>query len=135
MALSLHELSVRSGVSSSHLARIETGVRFPSARVLQKIAWPLALDEVELLTSAGYLSPQSQLTAETKGNLTRGGLDPYVARVLAREPVEVQRAVIGIITILRAAPEEQGEKMVNKKLANLCSTVASSGYLRKERAA
>jgi len=29
-------------------------------------------------------------------------LDPYVARVLAQEPVEIQRAVIGILTILKS---------------------------------
>ena len=29
-------------------------------------------------------------------------LDPYVARVLAQEPVEMQRAVIGILSILKS---------------------------------
>jgi len=35
---------------------------------------------------------------------TYGGerLDPYVGRVLAQEPVELQRAVIGILTMLKS---------------------------------
>jgi hypothetical protein len=29
-------------------------------------------------------------------------LDPYVARVLAQEPVEIQRTIIGILAILKS---------------------------------
>ena len=36
--LTLWELDELSGVSMSHLARIERGERFPSARILRKIA-------------------------------------------------------------------------------------------------
>ena len=64
MRLTLRELANASGVSTSHLGRIERGERFPSAYILQRIAKPLGFDEVELLTLAGFLSPIP--TEETK---------------------------------------------------------------------
>ena len=100
--LTLQELTAKSGVSSSHLGRIERGERFPSAHVLRKIARPLGFEEDELLTLAGYLSPQPRRIAEESPGYSGGRVDPYVARVLAQEPVEVQRTVIGILTILKS---------------------------------
>jgi transcriptional regulator with XRE-family HTH domain len=50
--LTLQQLGEMSGVSSSHLGRIERGERFPSAHILRKIAKPLGLAEGELFTSA-----------------------------------------------------------------------------------
>lgn len=100
--LTLQELTAKSGVSSSHLGRIERGERFPSAHVLQKIARPLGFEEDELLTLAGYLSPQPHRIAEESPSYSGGRVDPYVARVLAQEPVDTQRTVIGILTILKS---------------------------------
>ena len=100
--LTLQELTAKSGVSASHLGRIERGERFPSAHVLQKIARPLGFEEDELLTLAGYLSPQLHRIGEESPIYTSGRVDPYVAKMLAQEPVDVQRAVIGILTILKS---------------------------------
>ena len=100
--LTLQELTAKSGVSSSHLGRIERGERFPSAHVLRKIARPLGFEEDELLTLAGYLSPQPRRVAEEGPGYSGGRVDPYVARVLAQEPVDVQRSVIGILAILKS---------------------------------
>lgn len=58
--LTLRELAATSGVSSSHLGRIERGERFPSAHILRRIAKPLGLEEDELFTMAGYLSSTLQ---------------------------------------------------------------------------
>ena len=102
MPLTLQELAAKSGVSASHLGRIERGERFPSAHILQKIARPLGFEEDELFTLAGYLSPQSHAIAENSPGYSGERLDPYVARVLAQEPVEVQRAVLGVLTILKS---------------------------------
>ena len=103
LSLTLQELSAKSGVSASHLGRIERGERFPSAHILQKIAKPLAFEEDELFTLAGYLSHQPPMIAEKAPAYSSSErVDPYVARVLAQEPVEVQRAVIGILTILKS---------------------------------
>jgi len=85
MALTLAELAEKSGVSASHLGRIERGERFPSARTLRRIAKPLGFDES--LPEDG------------------GQLDPYVATVLSQEPVNVQHAVVGIVTILKSIAE------------------------------
>lgn len=102
--LTLQELAAESGVSSSHLGRIERGERFPSARILRKIAKPLGFDEDELFTLAGFLSPQTSGVAEDAGSRYASirQLDPYVAKMLADEPVEVQRAVIGILSLLKS---------------------------------
>ncbi len=89
-----------SGVSPSHLGRIERGERFPSARILRRIAKPLGFEEDELFTLAGYLSPSS--VGESHREYVGSGLDPYVARVLAQETDEVQRAVIGILSMLKS---------------------------------
>jgi transcriptional regulator with XRE-family HTH domain len=103
VSLTLQELAAESGVSSSHLGRIERGERFPSARILRKIAKPLGFDEDELFTLAGFLSPQTPGVAEEGGvRYTSRQLDPYVARMLAEEPPEVQRAVIGILSLLKS---------------------------------
>ena len=100
--LTLRELATASGVSASHLGRIERGERFPSADILRRIAKPLSLDESGLFTLAGFLSPISPEDAKEKSGDAVLRLDPYVAKVLAEEPLEVQRSVIGILTILRS---------------------------------
>ena len=97
--LTLRQLSVTSGVSQSHVGRIERGERFPSAHTLRKIAKPLGFDESALFIYAGYLPPQPS-TAESETNI--GKLDPYVASVLALEPVEIQRCTITILAILKS---------------------------------
>ena len=100
--MTLQKLASITGISPSHLGRIERGERFPSAHVLRKIAEPLGFDENELFTLAGYLSPQAATLAEVEAGYSGKRLDPYVSRVLAQEPVEVQRAVIGILSILKS---------------------------------
>jgi transcriptional regulator with XRE-family HTH domain len=100
--MTLQELAAASGVSSSHLGRIERNERFPSARILRKIAKPLGFDEDELFTLAGFLTPQSPGVAEEGARYNSRQLDPYVARMLAEEPPEVQRSVIGILSLLKS---------------------------------
>ncbi|MCX7912321.1 MAG: helix-turn-helix domain-containing protein [Dehalococcoidales bacterium] len=101
--MTLQELATVSGVSASHLGRIERNERYPSARILRRIARPLGFSEDELFTLAGFLSPQSGGVAEGQAHYNNGRrLDPYVARILAEEPPEIQRAVIGIISLLKS---------------------------------
>ena len=100
--LTLQQLGSMAGVSPSHLGRIENGGRFPSARILRKIAKPLGFEEDELFALAGYLSPHIPGVAEAHQDYSGGQIDPYVATVLAQEPVDVQRAIIGILTILKS---------------------------------
>jgi transcriptional regulator with XRE-family HTH domain len=110
LSLTLQELAAKSSVSASHLGRIERGERFPSAHVLQKIAKPLAFEEDELFTLAGYLSPQPPAVAEKSVIYANERLDPFVARILAQESIEVQRAVIGILAILKSIAKEASKK-------------------------
>ena len=115
ISLTLHELATASGVSSSHLCRIEKGERFPSASVLRSIAKPLGFEESELFSLAGYLSPHSPPIAEKSTDYSVGHLDPYVARVLAQEPIQVQRTVIGILSILRSIAKETAGSQDKKR--------------------
>jgi len=100
--LTLRGLATISGMSSSHLGRIERGGRFPSALILRKIAKPLGFEESELFSLAGYLSPQPSSPDEGSAAYNGGRLDPYVGQILSQEPVEVQRTVIGILSILKS---------------------------------
>ena len=101
--LTLEALSEMSGVSASHLGRIERGERFPSAHILRNLAKPLGLAEAELLTLAGYLSAQPSEAEKPSGVR----LDPYVVTVLSLEPVEVQRAVVGLLSVLKVIAQVQ----------------------------
>jgi transcriptional regulator with XRE-family HTH domain len=112
LSLTLQELASKSGVSASHLGRIERGERFPSAHILQKIAGPLAFEENDLFTLAGYLYSQSPLVAEKTPTYSSERLDPYVARVLAQETVETQRTVIGILSILKSIAKAQANSQL-----------------------
>ncbi len=100
--MTLQELAGKSDVSPSHLGRIERGERFPSAHILRKIAKPLGFEEDELFTLAGYLSARPDAVSDIQQSYSGNRLDPYVSKMLANEPVEVQRAVIGILSILKS---------------------------------
>lgn len=114
--LTLQQLATMAGVSASHLGRIEKGKRFPSAHILQKIAKPLGFEEDELFTLAGYLSHQPYMVAEKPVEYNEKRLDPYVALMLSQEPVEVQRAAVAILSILKSLARESssGEKTSTK---------------------
>lgn len=109
--MTLRELSAKSGVSQSHLTRIERGERFPSALVLRKIAKILTFEENRLFSLAGFLSPGYSINAEISERYAYNkGLDPYVAAVLAQEPLEVQRTVVMILNILKSIAKPVGEE-------------------------
>lgn len=100
--LTIVKLSAMSGVSRSHLSRIERGERFPSAQILFKIGNALGFKNKELLMSAGYLNNQSYTNDKGDASGHPGkNLDPYVAAVLSLEPLETQRAVLAISTALK----------------------------------
>jgi transcriptional regulator with XRE-family HTH domain len=95
--LTLAKLATLSGISSSHLGRIERGECFPSAVILHRIAHPLGFTEEELFSYAGFLTP-----TPTDDEIHVERIDPYVAGVLASEPVATQRALVGLLNILKS---------------------------------
>jgi len=119
LSLTLQDLAAKSGVSASHLGRIERGERFPSAHVLRRIAKHLDFEEDELFTLAGFLSPQAPGVAEKAPAYSPGRLDPFVGRMLAQEPVEVQRAVIGILSIMKSLARESAAKAATERDGSL----------------
>ena len=64
--------------------------------------FPNSTIESELFASAGYLSPQALTAADTIEESHARQLDPVVARVLAQEPIDVQRTVVAILTMLKS---------------------------------
>ena len=83
LGLSLADLAANSGVSVSHLGRIENAQRYPSANVLRKIAKPLNIDESELFNLAGYLPIEEPKTADLEKHKELAELDILVDRVTA----------------------------------------------------
>ena len=80
--LSLNQLAKLSGVSVSHLGRIEQGQRQPSTRTLQKIAKHLGFDLYELLVIAGHLLPDSSRFSEEQRDKLRVELNTLLERVI-----------------------------------------------------
>ena len=83
LGLSLKDLSIKSGVSISHLGRIENAQRYPSPKVLRKIAKPLGLDEDELFNLASYLPIDETKTPDLEKHKLLDELDILVDRVTA----------------------------------------------------
>jgi transcriptional regulator with XRE-family HTH domain len=83
MGLTLLALSVKSGVSPTHLSRIEKAQRYPSTDVLRKIAKPLELDEKELFNLAGYLPSEQPTSPDKEKHRLRAELDILLNRVTA----------------------------------------------------
>ena len=100
--LTLRELANSSGVSTSHIGRIERGERFPSAHVLRNIAPHLGFEESELFSLAGYFTPQPPTAAERQAADSFSQLDPIVARALSQEPIEIQRLALVILTLIKS---------------------------------
>jgi hypothetical protein len=75
---------------------------FPISSYPAKIAKHLSFDENELFTPAGHLSPQPSTITDAEISYRGGRIDPYVSRVLVLESVEVQRAVVSILPILKS---------------------------------
>ena len=59
--LTLKDIQAISGVHASHIGRIERGERFPSARVLKRLAEPLGFSEIQLFKLAGFLSHKGSM--------------------------------------------------------------------------
>lgn len=83
LGLTLGNLSAKSGVSLSHLGRIENAQRYPSPKILRKIAKPLALDENELFRLAGYLPDEQPKSPDLGKHKLLEELDILVDRITA----------------------------------------------------
>jgi transcriptional regulator with XRE-family HTH domain len=114
LSITLRELAAASGISASHLGRIERGERFPSAHFLKKLARPLQFGEDELFTIAGYLSPAGAMATGKTTSYSTNNLDPYIATVLAQEPVEIQRSVIAILSLLKSVARTMSKEVSPK---------------------
>lgn len=83
LGLTLVDLAAKSGVSVSHLGRIEQSQRYPSANILRKIAKPLRLEEKELFDLAGYLPSEHPTPPNYEKHKLLAELDILANRVTA----------------------------------------------------
>jgi transcriptional regulator with XRE-family HTH domain len=83
LGLTLADLAAKSGVSVSHLGRIENAQRYPSPNVLRKLAKPLRLSEDELFNLAGYLPMVQDTPPDPEKYRLLAELDIIVDRVTA----------------------------------------------------
>ena len=97
----LHDLS---GVSPTHVGRIEHGKRFPSATTLRKLAEPLGFGEVELLRLAGFVTEGKGEIPVWALRLEQEGASKVLAvgvKVQLRQCPETWRSSVGIIVAIR----------------------------------
>ncbi len=83
LGLTLPVLAAKSGVSATHLSRIEKAQRYPSVNVLRKIAEPLGLNEQELFNLAGYLPSEHPVSPAQEKHRLLAELDKLLNRVKA----------------------------------------------------
>ena len=81
--LSQVKLGKLSGLNNAHIARLETGERFPTGRTLRKLAKPLGFSELELCKLAGLLSQDGidEILDKVKQTI-RDEVDTAVERIL-----------------------------------------------------
>jgi transcriptional regulator with XRE-family HTH domain len=83
LGLTLKDLAEKSGVSISHLGRIEKAQRYPSVEILRKIAEPLDFDDKELFHLAGYFPIEQSLEADFGKHKSLAELDILINRATA----------------------------------------------------
>ena len=83
--LTLVQLSKLSGVSTSYVARVERGERFPSGLILRKLAKPLGFSEIELLKLAGFMArDDSDVRIERLKEEMKSVVTQALAKILER---------------------------------------------------
>ena len=87
LGITMSQLSEKSGVCLSHIARVEKGERFPSALVLRRLAKPLHLSEGQLLATAEYLT--NPIGAFNISDLRPRSPQEVLAELQAIQPVAI----------------------------------------------
>ena len=99
MGISQHKLAHITGLSVSHICRMEKGNRLPSGTVIVELSRAFGLDEKELLAMAGYLEAKPGSGKVEPRRYLEANIDPFVVYTLAQETPEVQRQIIEVLQI------------------------------------
>ena len=94
------EIARENNIPAVHISK----KKFPEQAAFdEQLLSVLKSHQVNFVVLAGYLTPPASGVGERKASygVATGRLDPYVANLLAQETPEVQRAVIGILTMLK----------------------------------
>lgn len=97
LRLTLRDVTAASGVSASHLARIERGERNPSAVILGRLAKPLGFRQDELFKLAGFLVEE----ADEGQGITLPQEDAAKVLAVGHKVMLKEGLTVGTITAIR----------------------------------
>jgi transcriptional regulator with XRE-family HTH domain len=101
MGISQYKLAGITGLSVSHICRLEKGNRLPSGTMIVALARALGVAEKELLAMAGYIAA-NQSTGKYESPVNpETGLDPLVLKALAQETPKLQRQIIQVFQSMK----------------------------------
>jgi len=101
MGISQYKLAAISGITVSHICRLEKGNRLPSGGMIVKLARALGIAEKELLVMTGCIEATEETrNAESKRHL-EAEIDHLVVYTLAQETPELQRQIIEVLQMLK----------------------------------
>jgi len=101
MGISQYRLAALTGLSVSHICRLEKGNRLPSGKMIVALAGTLGVAEKELLAMAGYIAPTTTPGKAESTTPAAARIDPVVAAALGRLEPRVQRDIIEILRTLK----------------------------------
>ena len=101
MGISQYKLAAITGLSVSHICRLEKGNRLPSGTMIVALAGTLGVAEKELLAMAGYITPEPGPGSAGAITSAEAKVDPLVVAALAQHKPDVQRQVIEILQALK----------------------------------
>jgi transcriptional regulator with XRE-family HTH domain len=111
MGISQNKLADISGITVSHICRMEKGNRIPSGAMVVKLASALGLVEKELLAMAGHTG--EPITAEST-KLLLEAIDPSVVEALEQETPDIQRRIIHILLQMKETARTMSSPSVSR---------------------
>lgn len=114
--MTLSYLEQKSGVSNSHISRIERGLREPSPETLKKLAKPLGVSYKKLLKVAGYLDDDEPNNKIKKAISNDPELQDVWEQISKREDLQLlfkqtkdldEASIKQVIRIIKAIEDEE----------------------------
>lgn len=101
LGISQSELARRAGYSHEFISQVERGIKSPSIKALQKIAWGLGV------------SPSSLMESKNSAKETEEKIKNDISKMLNCLPADKLRVIRDLLSIL---PEEEGTSYLPERL-------------------
>lgn len=103
----IRQVEMKTGISNAYLSQIENGKRnIPTAQILQKLAPVYRVETTELLTAAGYLEKDSDVSSKKPETLVFNHLEGF-SDLSEEEQKRIEQSLI-----------EQAEFLISKAKKN-----------------